>query len=188
MIEGDVSAFNSIYDRYFKPVYANVYKILKSPEYTEEIVQDVFVTLWQNKHKIDPDKEIAGWLFKVSFNTSISFLKQKVAYAIDYVDSYESLGFEVTEDFSESAGLETKLQVVEKTIQLLSPRQREVLTMCKIEGKSKEEVATLLGISPETVKEHLKQSYKMIKSKIGHNVAADMVETLLFIGLVSVLL
>ena len=185
LIEGDVSSFNAIYNRYFKAIYANVFKIVKSPEYTEEIVQDVFVTLWQSRLALKLDQSIAGWLFKVSFNKSLSFLRQHVRNSIDYVEKYNFFEADVCEDELATSVFDAKLEAVEKAIQLLSPRQKEILNLCKIKGKSKEEVSALLGIAPETVKEHLKQSYRTIRSRIGQNYSNELMNMTVVFSILS---
>jgi len=64
----DISAFNTLYWDYHGPVYANALKLTRDSSIAEDIVQEVFVTLWEKRHTIDPKQDVAGWLFVVSHN------------------------------------------------------------------------------------------------------------------------
>ncbi len=163
---GDVSAFDSLYKRHYRAVYANILELVKSPEYAEDILQDVFVSLWQNRFKIRSDRPIAGWLFVVSYNKALMFLKRAVRRSEEYVDSYERFDLLATAEDSDEAAFEQKLTVIEEAVESLSARRREVFRLCRFEGKSHEEAATMLDLSTETVKDYLKHSTKAIKAYI----------------------
>ena len=74
----DIDAFNTLYWEYHASVYANSLRLIKDPAIAEDIVQDVFVTLWSKRHTIDPKLDIAGWLFVVSHNKTVDQLKRKL--------------------------------------------------------------------------------------------------------------
>ncbi len=182
--EGSVEAFSTLYERYHQSVYANILKIIKVPSLTEDILQEVFVALWQNRHRIQANQSIAGWLFVVSYNKSCSLLKRKVKESLQYVenyDPYENLSYEdsVDEDM-----YSTQLEIIEEAVNALPSRKKEVFKLCRLEGRPKEEVALMMGISPESVKDYLKQSNRSIRDYISLKYPHLSIYTLL-IGMFS---
>ena len=165
--EGSVEAFSILYERYHRSVYANILKIIKVPSLAEDILQEVFVALWQNRFRIQANQSIAGWLFVVSYNKSCSLLKRKVKESLQYVenyDPYENLSYEdsVDEDMYSA-----QLEIIEEAVNALSSRKKQVFKLCRLEGRPKEEVALMMGISPESVKDYLKQSNRSIRDYIS---------------------
>ncbi|SEK28765.1 RNA polymerase sigma factor [Parapedobacter koreensis] len=166
MANGNINAFNQLYERYHRRVYTNILKMVKIPEYAEEILQDVFVSLWQNRFNMRTGQSVGGWLFVVSFNKSLTFLKRRLKESIEFVAAYP---FEIAEQ-DDTAMEETyrlQMDLLEEAVDGLPKRKREVFKLCRYEGKSKEAVAEQLGISPKSVKDYLKQSNKAIKEYIS---------------------
>src|SRR6188472_1886831 len=78
----DINAFNTLYWEYHAAVYANALKLIKDPAIAEDIVQEVFVTVWGKRQTIDPDQDLAGWLFVISYHKTIDQLKRKLKEAL----------------------------------------------------------------------------------------------------------
>jgi len=147
----DTSAFDALYWKYHQAVYRNIVKLVKDPIVAEDILQEVFVKLWQKRHSIDVSKSVAGWLFVISFNLSINYTKKRLREQTLYHRVFnESQGFD--EDFKE---YERQHQLLETAIGQLSQQKKKVITLCKLEGKTYEEAARELNISRHTVKEYL---------------------------------
>ena len=84
LIKGDIAAFNEIYRKYFHPVYCNALKITREAPVAEDVVQEVFITLWEKKATIDPEKSLAGWLFIISYHRSVNILRKKLRESLLY--------------------------------------------------------------------------------------------------------
>ena len=167
LMEGSVDAFRSLYDRYNRPVYANILKIVRQPEYAEDILQEVFVALWEYRVKIKPDQSLGGWLFVVSFNKATTFLKKKLRESLEYVEEYTDYEHIFPEETINEDEYLSQWTIVEEAINALPARKKEVFKLCRFEGKAKEEVASMMGISPVSVKDYLKQSNRAIKDYIS---------------------
>lgn len=163
---GNVQTFDFLYKKYRFMVYANILKVVKSPEHAEDVLQDVFVSLWENRNKFTYGQTIGGWLFVVSYNKALNFLQQRVKLSIDYIESYQSYEHIIPEDGLDESAYLTQIMMVEEAVEALPNRKREVFRLCRFEGKSKEEVASIMGISPSSVGDYLKQSNKAIKDYI----------------------
>lgn len=176
---GEVKAFNALYARYHKPVHANILKFVHSPELAMEILQDVFLSLWQYSHKIDPNQSVGGWLFVTSYHRSLNALRDKLKESIDYVAEYPiTLASEEDTRFVEET-FEQQMALLEEAVGILSKRKQEVFRMCRYEGRSKEDVALLLGITPQSVSDYLKQANKSIKKHIAIRYSSYVGKTLL---------
>jgi RNA polymerase sigma-70 factor (ECF subfamily) len=78
LINNDVEAFNTLYWSYHGAIYFNVLRLTKDSRIAEDIVQEVFASLWEKRHSLDPKLDLSGWLFVVSHHKSISHLKRKL--------------------------------------------------------------------------------------------------------------
>jgi RNA polymerase sigma-70 factor (family 1) len=156
----NVKAFDQLYKKYHAPIYNNILRLLKDADESENILQDLFVTLWEKRSSIDPQKPIANWLFQVSYNKSITQLKKnlKQSLAFKYIEDDMVLTDEKDIYFREA-----RIKILEEALVRLSPQKRKVFDLCKIQGKSYEESALELNISKHTVKEYLSVAVKVVK-------------------------
>ena len=162
---GDVEAFDILYWKYHQAVYANINKLIKDEEAAKDILQEVFVTVWEKRHTIDPDQAIAGWLFVVSYNKSISYLKRLLKESVLNIELKNRTEV-ADEDFNVK---EEQLQLLEEALTRLPSQKRKVFELCKLQGKTYEEAASELNISKHTVKEYLSEAIAKIKTFIREN-------------------
>ncbi|MDZ4807649.1 MAG: sigma-70 family RNA polymerase sigma factor [Bacteroidota bacterium] len=157
--KGDMQAFDELYWKYQKAVYQNVYKLTRDSVIAEDIVQEVFISLWEKRSTIDTSRSVAGWLFVSSYNRSVNALKKRLKESL----AYKSLDQPGTEPEYNKAEIELQLYVLEKAIGQLTPQQRRVFELCKLQGRSYEETAAELKISKHTVKEYLSAAIASLK-------------------------
>jgi RNA polymerase sigma-19 factor, ECF subfamily len=163
----DINAFNTLYWQYHAAVYANALKLIKDPVIAEDIVQEVFVTLWGKRHLIDPQQDIAGWLFVVSHHKTVDQLKQKIRRALvqkKICIAGENQSIMVNADLKEE-----QLSTIEQAVDKLSPQKRKVFELCKVQGRTYEKAAEELHISKYTVKEYLSEALISIKKYVGEH-------------------
>ena len=159
----DKEAFNDLYWKYHSAIYYNVLKLTRDLFIAEDIVQEVFITLWEKRHSLDAGQEISGWLFVVSYNKSISHLKRKLK------ESLAQTGLQPTvEDIIDTGDdlADTRMGILEKAIEQLSPQKRKVFELCKLQRRTYEEAAQELKISKHTVKEYLSAAVISIREYI----------------------
>ena len=148
MAEGDMNSFDAIYWKYYKAVHGNIFKLVQDNASAEDILQDVFLSLWENREKIDVARSLAGWLFVTSYNRSMTFLKkrlrEKVLSNVVEQDAVEmTIGQSLTD---------IRLNELEKAVSKLSPQKQKVFYMCKLKGLSYAETAEQLKISRQMMK------------------------------------
>jgi len=152
--------FDTIYSKYHHLVYMNVYKFVKNKEESQDILQDVFATLWESRKKISHEQSVGGWLFVTCLNKSVNHIRKKLRHsaAEDKILSYYQTHHEDRDD-----SLDIHYQYLQNAIAELSPQKQKVLKLCKLEGKSYEETAKQLNISRHTVKEYLSMAMFSVK-------------------------
>jgi len=163
----DIDAFNTLYWEYHVAVYANALKLIKDPVIAEDIVQEVFVTVWGKRHTIDPEQDFAGWLFVISYHKTVDQLKRKLKEVLAHKNisiSMEGQSILVNADLKEE-----QLTAIEKAMDQLSPQKRKVFELCKVQGRTYKKAAEELHISKYTVKEYLSDALVSIKKYIGEH-------------------
>jgi RNA polymerase sigma-70 factor (ECF subfamily) len=167
---GQMPAFEALYHRYKQPVFANIRKMVPDPDAAEDLLQETFIALWENRQAIDPAKGAGGWLFVVSYNKAASYLKKKLREAAILETETDLTKLAVADDLGDEELYTTQLALVEEAVAHLPARKQAVFRLCRFEGKSAEEVAAATGISVASVKDYLKQSTRFIRDYIhlGH--------------------
>jgi len=163
----DINAFNTLYWEYHAAVYANALKLIKDPVTAEDIVQEVFVTVWGKRHTIDPEQDFAGWLFVISYHKTIDQLKRKLKETLAHKNisiSIEDHSILVNADLKEE-----QLTAIEEAMDQLSPQKRKVFELCKVHGRTYKKAAEELHISKYTVKEYLSEALVSIRKYIGEH-------------------
>jgi len=160
--KGEIGAFDALYEKHHRAVYANIFRLVKETAATQDILQEVFIALWENRLAIDAHQSVAGWLFVVSYHKSLAHLKKALKQSIIQAE----LGKEMYPDEQEISLKDTQLQLIEEAIEQLSPQKRKVFELCKLQGKTYEEAAQELNISKHTVKEYLSLAIGHIRDYI----------------------
>jgi RNA polymerase sigma-70 factor (ECF subfamily) len=156
-------SFNCIYNYYAKPLYKKVYSIIKDEAKSEEIIQDLFIKVWQKREEIDPDRSFKSFVYTIASNLAYDYLR-KVAcdkrltsqLLLNATDCY----LHVEEDMNLK---EAELKLKE-AINNLPYQQKQVFTLCKLEGKSYDETGMILGIATSTVNSHMVKSSRHVKA------------------------
>jgi RNA polymerase sigma-70 factor (ECF subfamily) len=178
LIEGDLAAFNEIYQKYFHPVYCNALKITREVPVAEDVLQEVFIALWEKRQTIDPEKSLAGWLFILCYHKSINILRKKLRESLVYKELQQP------EDSSREEEIKYVAQwkILENALSCLSPQRRRVFELCKLQGKTYEEAAMELRISKYTVKEYLSAAIVSIKEySLDHPLSSVALIPLIFL-------
>jgi RNA polymerase sigma factor (sigma-70 family) len=151
MRAGDVSAFDSLYWRYYEVVYRNILKLTKDPLVSEDILQEVFIRLWEKRQDINYEQPVVNWIFVISFNLSIDYTRKKLREQ----ELHRKLLVDSEAIPPNASVYEDYYQLLKRAIEQLSPQKQRIVKLCKLEGKTYEEAAKEMQISRHTVKEYL---------------------------------
>jgi len=166
--EGDHAAFQTLYHRYKMRLAGNLLRILKSPEWVEEVLQDLFMRLWTHREQIDPERPIKAYLFRVAENLVRDMFRRAARDQRMQQHLLRAIGEVYThvEEQLMSQELKEELRIA---IELLPPKRKEVYVLCKLEAKSYEEVSQLLQISPGTVNDHIKKANAFLRQYLAQH-------------------
>lgn len=180
---GQMAAFNKLYTMYSPRLYMHLLKFLKSPELVEEVLQEVFVRVWQNRESIVPEKGFNSFLYTIAHNLAINMIKKinrDRALQMEVWASSISYYLHTEENLLDKE----RMAIMNQAIATLTPKRREILLFCKVEGKSYKEVAELLGISVSTVSNQLVNALQDIRTFIVKNYGQEyLLGFLLFVHL-----
>lgn len=171
-------SFTDVYNQLSQQIFLNVLKMVKDPDVAEEIVQEVFASLWLKWGDIKIDKNLSGYVYRMSANKVYDFfrnMKSNKAMAARFT----ALAIEHYSHIEEALHYRESEQLLQKALDTLTPQQQKVYLLCKTQGHSYKEAAELLGISPHTVKEYLLKANQIIRNYLITN--ADKSMALLFL-------
>jgi RNA polymerase sigma-70 factor (family 1) len=165
---GDEQAFRILFDQHRKRVYTYALKIVKSDSYAEEILHDVFMKIWQHK-SISEIENLKLFLRTITKNTTFKVLR-RIKLEMRTNDEWGHNWEEVHNETEEAILLKDTAEILNEGINMLSPQQKLVYMLCKEEGLKYADVALRLSISTETVKSHMKQAFKFLRTYMSkHN-------------------
>lgn len=180
LTQGNQEAFRSLFGEYARRIFVFARGYLKSNEEAEEVVQEVFIKIWNVRASINAELSFKSYLFKITYNY-IRELFLKKARENSY--KHDLLDFAVDFDnrTEEKIDYQSLLELVEGLIDRLPPRQKEVIILKKKNGLPVKEIAELLDISPRTVEKHLSEALKFLKTELSEEHVAGLLFFSLFL-------
>lgn len=158
-------AFNELYERYKAVMLLYTSKRLKG-DHAEDIVHDVFVKIWNNRHQLRMDERFAAYLFKALRSRIIDFMA-KDSNAKKYLDSLESYSYSISSSKAdEKLRSETFLENIYKHLEKYGPQYQTILKM-RMEGYSNQEIADELGLTEKTIRNQSWSLMKILRAKLS---------------------
>ncbi|MBO5420280.1 MAG: sigma-70 family RNA polymerase sigma factor [Bacteroidales bacterium] len=159
--EGDSRSFRLLYDKYVSDLYTFIYRYIKSADITDEIVQDTFIRFWMYRARLDENRSVKSYLFTISYRQMLKEMKRQMKNPLmrDYVEFSESLSI----DHRQAYDYDIYVKTIEIAKESLSPRQREIWQMSREDGLSSMEIAEMLSIKEQVVRNQLSAAQRKIK-------------------------
>lgn len=177
----DRVAFYILYERYCKRLHGFVLRYIKQKEDAEEIVQEVFVKIWESRNKIDAYSSFEAFLFTVAYNTTISLLRKRITEE-KYLKHLKSLQLpDNPPDLIDEIQFNELNDQVQTLLNELTPRQKEVFQLSRGEGLAHDEIAKRLDISVNTVKKHISNTLSFLKSRINNTLTINLLFIFFFL-------
>ena len=162
----ELGAFEEIYLRYWRKLYSAAYKRSMSRETAEEIVQDIFTSLWVNRHTANIDI-LSSYLFTAVKYKVINNLEREMSRRL-YAETQTQSALPVDNSTEETVLLNELNSALEKEIQKLPPKRKQIFKMSREDHLSIKEVASHLGISEKTAENQLGKALKVLKLNLKH--------------------
>lgn len=158
---GDSAAFNAIYHLYRQKIHGYAYHFTRNHEEAEELTQDTFVKVWENRKKIDAEKNFEAFLYTLIKNNFLGALRKKAREK-----SYQNENCKNEQSFNaieEQLDVKESKRIAEEAIEQLSPQVKKIYLLSRNDHHTHEEISQLMGISKNTVNNHLKKSLGIMR-------------------------
>lgn len=159
--DSDSAAFKAIYDLFYPAIYRFLQFKLNDDEVARDIIQDVFIKIWENRGQLDENRSFKSYLYKVAGNQALKhFRHEKVVRKHEQEEQIRSHEVESPHTQLEKKELSERLQ---SAIRQLPEKPRTVYLMSRVENLSYKEIAERLDISIKTVESHIGNSLKTLR-------------------------
>jgi RNA polymerase sigma-70 factor (family 1) len=168
LIAGDEAAFDLIYEAYSSKVYRLAFRFLKDAQQSEEIVQECFINLWTSRQKLNAEGDIWLYLYVIAKRLSLNSLRQ-MCQSREFSDKLVNHIATVHNDTEEDLLVSDLEQFTERIINKLPRQQQLIFRLSRVEHLTHKEIADQLQISPNTVKNHMVEALKTLKSQLQYS-------------------
>lgn len=165
--EGDERAFQHLFTRYYPRMISFAGMMVKSPYAAEEIVQEVFIRLWEQREVLAEVKSPENFVFIVIRNHTFNYLRAAANEQNRREQLWEALQQRAADE-TITLEMQEADQFFEKILAKLSPQQQKIFRMSREEGFSHQQIADELQLSKDTVKKHIANSLKVFKSYLKY--------------------
>jgi RNA polymerase sigma-70 factor (ECF subfamily) len=150
--QGKTDKFGVLVERYEAKLFRYGKKFLSNTDNIEDVVQEVFIKVYQNIQSFDPSQKFSPWIYRIAHNTYVNLLKKNSRMPIHLFDFDELLSHTVVEDplVREQEQKEMK-EIVDRGMEKLAPQYREIIVLYYLEELSYKEISDVLHIPIGTV-------------------------------------
>lgn len=162
-------AFCQLYALYKDRLVAFAVKFVKSREIAEDVFQDAFISVWQNRRFLNPNMPFGPYIYTIVKNRILNLLAN-LDRERELMKTLSSQAIEAENDVENRLTDIDINQLLDKAISKLTPQQKRIFSMSRNEMKSHKEIAEALNISVYTVQQHISASLKIIRTYLQtHN-------------------
>lgn len=163
------SRFSEIFREHEHRLYQLVFRLTKSDQYAKDIIQEVFLKLWEGRRELHHIQNLEAWLYRLTENKTIDFLRKASADRRLKQAIWDNLQQIVNEAESWVSAREYN-QIIQRAIDELPPQRKLIYQMHKDEGMNYREIADELRISRHTVKNQLFSAVQTIRRFLAKSV------------------
>lgn len=164
----DKKAWNAVYSQFYAALCVYVSKMIPSSEAVEDLVQDVFISIWEKDITFQNIQELTNYLYRACYNNTLIYIRNNQIH--DTI--LNIVGKSLTEEDEDTVYVQTvKEEVIRQLYQYIEelPTEQRRIILLRIEGYSWDEIALRLGVSLNTVKTQKSRSYKYLRSKLNES-------------------
>jgi RNA polymerase sigma-70 factor (ECF subfamily) len=162
--KGDPAAFREVFELHYKRICAFGYRYIPDASEVEDIIQDVFLSLWERRKDFDHPDSIKTFLYTTARNKCLNYLKHKKVvrkHEAPLVKELESDQFFIDHVIEEEVFGQLHMEIK------MLPKASQKIMMLSLRGKKIKEIAQQLGISENTVKTQKKLAYAKLRTKLS---------------------
>ncbi|MGC8651413.1 MAG: RNA polymerase sigma factor [Minisyncoccia bacterium] len=169
-LKGEEKALEVLIQRYLKLIYSFIYHYIRNETEAEDLTQEVFIKVWRNIKRFDPQKKFSTWILTIAKNTTFDFLRKKKPLLFSDLDEkafnnlIENLP-DLRQTPDEVFASKEKVNSMDSVLQILSPKEKTIFTLHFEKQLSFREIAESLGESINTVKSRYRRTIVSLKEK-----------------------
>ena len=164
--DGDIQAMGILYEHFKSSLFSLALRYTYNFAAAEDVIQDVFVKVFTSLHTLDEDRAFVGWLYRITINTCLSYLRSHKKFRQKTIPLEDVQG--IVADSAPSAIQKAENKILEQTIQKLPPKLKSVFLLHDMQGFKHQEIAHILGCSVGTSKSQLFKARKKIRKLLEH--------------------
>ncbi len=164
---GDELAFRILFHRYRNKLYRFSLRYVKSSAVAEDIVQDTFLKIWEQRQSLQPQLNFEAYLFRISRNQIFNEFKKST-----YQAAFEQFTLQNASDNQQTEWevlANDYQEVLQKALEQLPPQRKQIFQLSRLEGLSHEEIAQQLNLSKNTIKVQINKALKSIRESLEMN-------------------
>lgn len=165
--KGDIEAFDQVFKKYGDRLFGFALSYLKSKVETEELIQDVFLKIWENRKNLKKESSLKSYLFTIAYHNMCQIFRKKQIHEKFLEEG--STTTDSTINLEEQLEYKATLEQVDKLIDKLPERQRTIFIKSRKEGKSTKEIAAEMNLAPGTVDNQISAALKFLRKHISGN-------------------
>jgi len=175
--KGEIKAFNDLFQLYGNRIYRFSMGYLKSQSEAEELVQDVFLKIWEKRAELKDYLSFKAYLFTIAYNLIRKHFTNK-ALMHKYLEGQiiDDLDFDTTQNID----YQSTKKLIDAIVDQLPPKRKTVFIMSRFEGFTVNEIAKELGTSPKTVENQLGEALKFVREHLKSARIAVLIFFILF--------
>lgn len=172
--KGNVEAFDLAYEKYAGFIHGFAFKYLKSTGETEELVQNVFLKVWENHKNLRKEPSFKAYLFTIAYNEICNVFRRRTQFQ-KYLGIQRSINQQTSVETEQEIDYNSIAEQISLLIARLPERQRTIFMVSREEGKPHKEIANDLGLSTGTVDNYISESLKFIRSNLRNKSFAALI-------------
>jgi RNA polymerase sigma-70 factor (ECF subfamily) len=176
---GIASAFDEMYSAYSRRLFLFTFSILKSREDAEEVVQNTFFKIWEQRKSIDSSQTLKAYIFTIAYHITIDILRLRLKEKKYREKILEKAA--ANYNMEESIEFGNLLERINLIVKELPPRKLEIYQLSRVSHLSYQEIATKLGISVKTVENGINYAMNFIKQRLEEEPLGLLLIATLFI-------
>lgn len=163
--EGDKDAFSKIYDRYYPKVLKFSQLYILSSNQVADVVQEVFIKLWDKRKTLDENRGIEGYLFIITRNLVFNFERNhfnELTFKMTVLNALENESYNLEEELEASE----LASYINKLVEMLPSRRQEIFRLSRDKHLSNRQIAEMCGIGEKAVERQISFALKFIKENL----------------------
>jgi RNA polymerase sigma-70 factor (family 1) len=159
--QNKISAFNSIYQLYSKSLYIYLLHKLKDPDQCNDVLQDIFITIWEKREQLEIDISVKAYLYQAARFKIIDIYRRDVKYQ-KYLAELAIYIIE-PDTITDRIDSRQKLTEIENAINNLPEKMREIFILSRFEHQTTHDIASKTNLSPQTVKNQISKALRILR-------------------------